>query len=190
MNSCRLFLAVDLPFPVKKACFRFAQELKASGADVKWTEEENLHVTLKFLGEVAEDTIGKLTDICRETAGRHRAFSFTLEEIGAFPSVSAPRVLWAGVGTAQDRFTALAQDLGAALKPLGFKKEDRAFHPHVTLGRVRSPLRRVFLIEALQKHKDSLRLTGIPARAATLFASTLTPAGAAYTPRAILPLCS
>ncbi len=190
MNSRRLFLGVDLPAPAKGACQGISRELKKTGADVKWVEEANFHVTLKFLGDVAEDRIREVADSCEAVTGSQRGFFFSLKDLGAFPSATAPRTLWIGVQASEKPFERLAQDLEEVLGRTGFKKEGRAFHPHVTIGRVRSPRNRVHLIEALHEHGNGVFAADLPARAVTLFESTLTPQGALYTALAILPLAA
>ncbi|MGE5280458.1 MAG: RNA 2',3'-cyclic phosphodiesterase [Deltaproteobacteria bacterium] len=194
MKDRRLFLAIDLPSDAKETCGLLAQRLKKGGADVAWVAPDNFHLTLKFLGGVAEDRLPRITDACAAVCRLHPPFSFSLEGLGAFPSINAPRVLWAGIATRDAALEKLAADLEAALSALGFEKEDRPFHAHVTLGRVRSPRGRVFLMEALQKEKSACTTPDIPARCVTLFESTLAPAsgptarGALYTALAALPL--
>jgi len=190
MTSRRLFLAVDLPPSAKEACGRITRELKKTGADVRWVEDANFHVTLKFLGDVTEDRVQDIADACAATGKNHRIFSFSLSGLGAFPSVTAPRVLWVGVRTAEQPFEHLAQDLDDALARIGFDKEERTFHPHVTIGRVRSPRNRVHLIEVLAENKDAFLPQDIPAHGITLFESQLTPQGAVYTAVQTLPLAA
>jgi len=187
VKTRRLFLGVDLPPAAKKECGRIGRRLKETGADVKWVEEANFHVTLKFLGDVEEGRTQEVTAACEAVGRSHAAFSFSLCGLGAFPSQTAPRVLWIGVQEPAQAFPRLAQGLEEALGPLGFKKEDRAFHPHVTIGRVRSPLNRVHLIEALRREAAAVRVADLPAKNVTLFESTLTPKGALYTCLASLP---
>ena len=190
MNSRRLFLGVNLPPSAKEECLRISRWLKQTGADVKWVEEANFHVTLKFLGEVGEDRIREVTAACEAVSKDHPGFSFSLSGLGAFPSATAPRTLWIGAQTSGQPFERLAQDLEEALGRLGFKREERAFHPHVTIGRVRSPRNRVHLIEALHKETHGVFVPYLPARAVTLFESTLTPQGAVYTALATLPFAT
>ncbi len=190
MSSPRLFLGVDLPPPAKEVCHRFSRELKKTGADVKWVEEENFHVTLKFLGDVTEDRIQEVADSCGALTAKQCGFSFSLSGLGAFPSASAPRILWIGIEASEKPFERLAQGLEETLSRIGFRKEERAFHPHVTIGRVRSSHNRVPLIEALHEHRNGISVPDLTARAVTLFASTLTPQGAVYTALATLPLAA
>ena len=187
MNSRRLFLGVDLPPSAKEECLRISRWLKQTGADVKWVEEANFHVTLKFLGDVKEGRIPEVTAACEAVSRDQPAFSFSLSGLGAFPSATAPRTLWIGAQTSGQPFERLAQDLEETLGRLGFEREERVFHPHVTIGRVRSPRNRVHLIEALHKETHGVFVPYLPPRAVTLFKSDLTPQGAVYTALATLP---
>ena len=187
MNPLRLFLAVDLPAPAKDICRHLVGRLKEAGADVKWVERDNFHITLKFLGDVPEGRVAEVTGACEAVCLGRPGFPFSLDGLGAFPSMSAPRILWVGAAATGAPFKELARGLETALGRLGFKKEERPFHPHVTIGRVRSPRNRVALLEALQKEKNALTLPGLRARGVTLFESALSPHGAVYTVRAALP---
>lgn len=190
MNSRRLFLGVDLPVPAKEECHRISQRLKKTGADVTWVEETNFHVTLQFLGDVEEGRIPEVTAACEAVGRDHPAFSFSLSGLGAFPGLFAPRTLWIGVQAPATTFLYLAQRLEEALGSLGFKKEGRAFHPHVTIGRVRSPRNRVHLITALHQEAQKVFVPGLPAGTVTLFESHLSPQGARYAALAALPLAT
>ena len=190
MSSQRLFIGVDLPPSAKEECQRISQRLKKTGADVKWVEEANFHVTLKFLGDVEERRIPEVTAGCEAVSRVQSAFTFSLSGLGAFPSVTAPRTLWIGVQAPGTTFPCLAQRLEEALGALGFEKEKRAFHPHVTIGRVRSPRNRVHLIAALHQQTQDVSVPGLPAQTVTLFKSDLTPRGAIYTALAALPLAA
>jgi len=187
MKALRLFLAVTLPPEIKKTCREIIHTLKTSDADVNWVPEDNFHVTLKFLGDVSQDKVGDVTDVCRRVAAGHPAFTFSLGTLGAFPSLTAPRILWVGAQTDQDPFGRLAADITTALEHLGFKTEKRPFHPHITLGRIRSERSHAQLISTLHSNKNAGISREIPAQNATLFESTLTPHGAVYTARATLP---
>ncbi len=143
---------------------------------VKWVEEENLHLTLKFLGEVKEERVEEISRVLREIRRSEKRFELSLEDIGAFPSERSPRVIWIGVGKGREEIIRLQERIEEGLTPLGFKKEERGFHPHLTIARVKkradfkelfdlSYKSRVFLVDSV-----------------TLFKSTLTPKGPIYEP--------
>ncbi|MBU1277468.1 MAG: RNA 2',3'-cyclic phosphodiesterase [Proteobacteria bacterium] len=137
----RSFIALEMPGEVKEHAAGLIRELRPSGADVKWVAPHNLHLTLKFLGEVdpgaTADIIAALENAC---AGR-TALSLAVTGCGAFPQPRAPRVVWMGLEGEVAQLAELAQAVEAAMEPLGFEPEKRAFRPHLTLGRVRRPRR-------------------------------------------------
>lgn len=130
----RLFIGLKLPKKQKARIHRATRPLREDDLPVRWVESDNLHVTLKFLGEVRKDRIPAIEEAVGRVAASTRAFSADLGGFGAFPTVRRPRVIWVGV-EATPELRCLKQDLEWALGDEGFDVETRAFHPHVTLGR-------------------------------------------------------
>ena len=104
---------------------------------MRWTRPENVHLTLKFLGEIPEGEIEQIGAALRKVCADHTPFDAGLSSFGAFPSAQRARVIWASAAAGSEELRALAADVEAAFEPLGFGREDRTFVPHVTLGRVR-----------------------------------------------------
>jgi len=135
----RLFLAINLPLEVRREVVAATAALRECAPEVSWVSEPRLHLTLKFLGEQPEPRIDELRAAAASVAGRHREFVMTLGGIGAFPNFRRPRVVWMDV--AQDpRLELLHHDVETAYESLGLELEGRAFRPHLTLARVRTPL--------------------------------------------------
>lgn len=180
MESFRAFIALELTAQVHQELTRAQNQLKASEADVKWVNPEDIHLTLKFLGNVSLELIAEIKKILEELAREHRAFQLEIKNLGAFPKIEYPRVIWAGIAGGSEHSISLAQDLEKRLIKVGFLPEKRPFKPHLTLGRVRSSHKRNQLRELLQ----SVKLTPktMQAEKLTLFKSTLTPEGAIYQP--------
>ncbi|KAB8141872.1 RNA 2',3'-cyclic phosphodiesterase [Chloroflexia bacterium SDU3-3] len=132
----RLFLAIDMPAPTKDAALAARRPLEAASPPVRWSAPEGLHLTLVFLGETDEALLGPVGQAARAVAARHQPIALQLDGHGAFPSTSSPQVLWLGVGGGIAALRALQADLVRALQPLGFEPEQRAYAPHITLGRV------------------------------------------------------
>ena len=132
----RLFVAVFPPPEVRETLVRAARALTAGG-NVRLTVPENVHLTLKFLGDVAETDLEPVKEALEPLCGEREPFEATTSGFGAFPSERRARVLWAGVGGGSEELAALARDVDAALQPLGFAREDRPYVPHITLGRAR-----------------------------------------------------
>lgn len=139
MARLRTFIALDLSSAIRDRLVSLQEKLAGGGAKVKWVEPENLHITLLFLGEVDQRAV---VDICRavsEAASGVQAFSLTMEGAGAFPNVRRPRIVWAGVGAGAAEVCALHDALEKPLLELGcYRREERKFTPHVTLGRIRN----------------------------------------------------
>jgi len=183
----RAFIAVELPDAVRAALARVQQALAESRADVKWVEPENLHLTMRFLGELSDAQGETVTQLVERVAASNPPVTMSLRELGAFPSAGSPRVVWVGVGQGQDALRNVAKQLEGGLQHLGLPGEEREFAAHVTLGRVRSPKNRAQLVE----HLTAVSWTPPPpwsVERLTLFQSTLTSAGPLYAVLAHAPL--
>ncbi len=131
----RLFVAIPLGDETKDRLS--AIQHKISSTDIRWTAREQLHVTLKFLGECRET---QLPDICRATrsaAELFPPFQCNLEEVGCFPPNGPVRIIWVGVQGDGDSLSQLHREIEARFEKLGFERENRIYHPHVTIGRVK-----------------------------------------------------
>lgn len=177
----RAFLALDLPAGYQAGLAAVQDALRRSGADVRWTAVGNIHLTLKFFGDISEDQVEALAAAAGRVAGACRPFTLTARGVGAFPGPKNPRVIWLGLSGQTDILANLAADLDQACATLGFAPEKRRFTPHLTLGRVRSGQGR----ESLQQALETLVLPEFPefqVRQLVLYRSTLRPQGALYTP--------
>jgi 2'-5' RNA ligase len=132
----RAFVAVFPPPEVGRALVEAAHELGVVG-EVRWTRPEKAHLTLKFLGDVAEEKLGLVAKTLGPLCLRHGLFEARPSRFGAFPSTRRARIVWAGIGEGSEPLRALAEDVEASLEPLGFEREGRAYAPHLTLGRAR-----------------------------------------------------
>ena len=130
----RTFVAVFPPQRVREALFRAARGLPASKA-FRLIGPKKLHITLKFLGNVAEDDLIRLEQALERLRGRHEPFEVEISGFGAFPSERRARILWTGVGEGSGPLRAVTQSVGDLLEPAGFRRERRAYVPHLTLGR-------------------------------------------------------
>jgi 2'-5' RNA ligase len=154
---------------------------------VSWVAPENLHVTLKFLGNVDPTRLDAVRSALAAAAPAREAFDLAVQGLGAFPSPTRPRVIWAGVGAGEAPAAALAGRVEELLVPLGFAREARPFAAHVTLGRVREPRPDAALAEALAA--GAARPFGLVRVARlSLMRSELSPRGARYTELAGWPL--
>ena len=137
MNRIRCFIGVCLSLPVtRKIAEEVERQRKArAGQKIAWVPPANLHVTLRFLGSIDEALVDGITLALKKLAARHPPFEAVARGLGAFPDGHHPRVLW--VGVEGDALPKLQREVEAAMVELGFAREERAFHPHVTVGRVK-----------------------------------------------------
>jgi RNA 2',3'-cyclic 3'-phosphodiesterase len=183
----RAFLAIEMPETLRANLALVQAELKRSRADVRWVAAGNIHLTLKFFGNVPDDEIDTLALAAREVAVAEEPFQLKATIAGAFPSPKAPRVVWLGLGGDVVPLNRLYYQLEKAFDQLGYPAEGRAFHPHLTLGRVKSPANR----EKLAKMLTTLPPVDWPPFAVNeliLFQSVLSPKGSTYTPLKVVPL--
>ncbi|MBI4410582.1 MAG: RNA 2',3'-cyclic phosphodiesterase [Gemmatimonadetes bacterium] len=130
----RLFIAVNLPPDEKDRLYRAAAPLRAAGFPVRWVEPDAIHITLKFLGEVGEERVTGIRDAIRRVAAEADRFGIGLGGFGAFPDVTRPRVVWAGIAHSAELQHVQAR-VDVEMERLGFPRDSRPFHPHLTLGR-------------------------------------------------------
>ncbi|MBI5774225.1 MAG: RNA 2',3'-cyclic phosphodiesterase [Verrucomicrobia bacterium] len=134
----RLFIAIPVEQGVIAALAEAQRHLKSVGGDaVRWTKPEQMHLTLKFFGEVPETEIGPLQAALQSCAHGAKPFHLCLDGLGCFPNPARPRVIWAGLAGDVARLRELQQSVGRATAAFGERQEEREFHPHLTLGRVR-----------------------------------------------------
>lgn len=136
----RLFVGVDLPGEVKDALAALIERLREHAPDAKWVPRDNLHLTMSFLGEVEERRVPLILDALTDAgAGQPGWIETALHGSGAFPSPRRARVLWAGLDDADGRLASLADAVASTLEPIGFARERRAWTPHLTIARFRTP---------------------------------------------------
>lgn len=156
------------------------ERLRPLGRGIGWVAAGSLHVTLKFLGEIDPALIDAIGAAVSTLTERTPAFTLTVEGLGAFPSMTRPRVVWAGLGGGVTVLASLAARIDAGLGDLGLAREARPFAGHVTLGRVREPRRDPDLAAAIATARErsfgAFRVNEI-----TLMQSQLHPNGARYT---------
>jgi len=178
----RAFIAIDLSPVIRSGLRAVSQQLRRETRAVRWVAPESIHLTLKFLGEIDSAGLPALTKSLLAEAGRQVPFEFHAGGLGAFPSLRRPRAVWVGLQAPPD-LAALQASLEAATSPLGYLTEERAFSPHLTIGRVSqhaSPEEISRLSELLLRTKVG-DLGAARVEAVTLFKSDLRPSGAVYT---------
>ena len=137
MARVRTFIAVDLSDAVKDNLTALQEQLGRDAHGVKWTQMHNMHLTLLFLGDVDQLEVVEICRVVQARARRHKPFTLQAEGLGAFPNNRRPKILWAGITVGMDELRALHADLEEGLLELGcYRREDREYTPHLTLGRL------------------------------------------------------
>ena len=188
MITIRAFVALNIPIAVVRKVSDFQSDLRAKARNAKirvgWVPPPNMHVTLKFLGNIQAESAHIIGDRFRELLADRPAFKVHLKGTGAFPSREKPRVLWLGARCAGGELEQLAADVDEWLHDLGFPKEKRAFHPHLTLGRVKSLRPSLDLLDGLEERE----VAHCTAAEVVLYESEIARRGAEYTALAKIPL--
>lgn len=183
----RAFVAIALPDDVRDNLAALAQRLRAAGVKARWPRRENLHLTLRFLGDLTPERAAAVAAALAGTSRREAPLPLAVRGVGVFPNVRRPAVVWAGVHTDGDALTRVQAAAEAAAQAAGLPAEQKPFHPHVTVGRLRDP-RRPGRLPALLAAEEAFRGGEFLAEAVVLCESELTPKGAVYTLVHSLPL--
>lgn len=179
MDHIRTFIAVELPHEIKRQVEILEIQLMKARADVKWVRAHDIHLTLKFLGEIPRIRLADVGAGVREAVHELPSFQLILGTLGAFPNLDRPRVFWIGVEKGSDPLVALQRRVETVLCASDFVREERPFSPHLTIGRVRSPKGLSHLIEAVRNTRF-LSPEFLVDRVA-IIRSELLPAGPIYT---------
>jgi RNA 2',3'-cyclic 3'-phosphodiesterase len=182
----RAFVAIPIADPARAAVVAYLERLRATIGGVAWTRLENLHLTLKFLGNVPADRVADLTARLQAVGLGARPFALQVGGVGAFPSLARPRALWVGVSS--PALVPLADAVEAACVAAGCAAEERPLRPHVTLGRVRDTSRKRPPELGFLGADGGKEFGAAPVDAFVLFRSELRSDGARHTALATVPL--
>ena len=186
-ETVRTFIAVEIPAEVKAGMRDVQAELRKSGADVGWVRADGIHLTLKFLGGIEAGRVSNiaagLADALRDTG----PFTLTAAGTGVFPNLRSPRVVWLGVHGDLGALQAVYEAVVSVCEGFGFEREDRAFSPHLTLGRVKSH-KGVAALSQLIKQYEDFEAGSFIASSVSVMKSELKPSGAVYTEMARIQL--
>ena len=180
MEDIRSFIAIEVPRGLKSRLEEVQRELRRTEADVKWVRPEAIHLTLKFLGSIRQEDVGKISGAVAPVIAGWTPFEIRIQGMGGFPNLRNPRVVWVGVDRGKESLVSLQQEIERKMAELSFPPENRSFSPHLTLGRVRSSRGRAHLTQAVESRKG-LELGIFQGREVILFRSELKPSGAVYT---------
>jgi len=173
----RAFIAIDVNEAVRDNLVKAQERIGNRSAKIKFVERENLHVTLKFLGEIDETTVDEVKKALAEIARKHRKHRVRVKGVGVFPNPNYVRVIWAGIEN-DEGIKAIAEDVEKEMRKLGFRR-DRDFVAHITLGRVKFVRDKIELARVL-KDLANEDFGEFNVEAIELKKSTLTPRGPIY----------
>lgn len=179
-EKIRAFIAIELAQEIKDYLRQLESDFKKTAADVKWVEPQNIHLTLKFLGEQDSKRIKAIKEILDKLANEKSRYNIELSHLGGFPKLETLRVIWIGLSAGDRETKELAAGLEERTCRLGIPKEKREFSSHITIGRVRSPLNREKLVAAIKNCAIPEGKLKFQVEDIALFKSTLTPQGPIY----------
>ncbi|MFQ6114286.1 MAG: RNA 2',3'-cyclic phosphodiesterase [bacterium] len=181
MSKIRTFIAIEIPDSIHQKIAKVQDELKSKQekARISWTKPGNIHLTLRFLGDVEESRINSVVEAIEKAVQPFSSFDFLVRNFGAFPNFRRPRVLWIGIENPPSELTQMAQNIEDELSTIGFTSEKRKFSAHLTIGRVKSSLSQSFvqLLQARDFEGGQVRVKEV-----VVMKSDLRPTGAVYTP--------
>lgn len=182
-QQIRSFIAIELPDELKSGLLQLQANMKSNGYKfVKWVAPEGIHITIKFLGNVFSQKLDDITGALERASAGVMSFQLETTELGAFPNLKCPNVLWLGVDGEVGMLANLQKKIDDALEPLGFAREKRAFTPHLTIARIResaSPQNRWDFGELITKTRFEVKYK-IEVKDINLMKSQLLPVGAVY----------
>lgn len=191
MNQIRVFIAVDLPPAIQESVEKQTAHLRRTLGDdlIRWVPAQNMHLTLKFIGNIAASHLDFLKQMLIQSVNSQRQFDLQVGGIGSFPNLKRPRVLWVGIHAPAD-LTSLQKNVEAGAVRLGYEKEERAFSPHLTLGRVRQNVSAADLqrIRSALENTQIGRIGTATIEAVHLYKSDLHADGSIYTKLLSVPL--
>ena len=185
-DQVRSFICIEIPRSIQSRLDELQQKLRTIGADVGWVKTSNIHLTLKFLGDVAQSRIAAVRSAIAKACEGQGPIELVVAGTGAFPSLRNPRVLWVGLPAIPETLQQLQKTIEDQLEHEEFPRETKPFSPHLTLGRIRSARKTAPLTDALTR--EGFASIGFVANRITLMRSQLSPGGSIYTPLAEIPL--
>ncbi|HDP69195.1 MAG TPA: RNA 2',3'-cyclic phosphodiesterase [Actinobacteria bacterium] len=174
----RLFVALDLPDKLKDEIGLLKNELNECIKNAKWVSKDNLHFTLKFLGNCKDDILPEIKSSLKDSVELFNSFSFSLKGIGAFPTKKRARVLWVGVSEGKEAVIDLRQAIEKSLASIGFAEDKGDHSPHITFARIRNHRDVGKVLERVETKDFSDHLVAV--NSVPLFSSRLTPNGPLY----------
>ena len=179
-EKLRLFVAMDIPPEARELLSETIEAFRGEIEGARWVKAENLHLTLKFIGEYEKEGLERLSHEIRVTAERCHGFEAALGGCGAFPSQRKARVLWVGMHAGAEDAGAVARKLDSRLEKVGIKRENRPFRGHLTLARMKRPLDCSSYLESMREKLEGLQDIIFEVGEIVIYRSVLSPQGPTY----------
>ena len=153
-DTIRTFIAFKLPKNIISSIRKIQENIKSYAFKVRWVNLENIHLTLKFLGDINYTDIEKVSESIINTVKGHNPISLAVKGAGVFPDIKRPRVIWMGLTEEIEKLTGIQNEIEENLETLGFPKEKRPFRGHLTLGRIKDKINPKKLLDAMKKFEQ------------------------------------
>lgn len=188
MSTIRAFIAIDLPEAVRQVLASISSDLgrKVPDKSIRWIRPDNIHLTLKFLGETKVESLDQITVGMDRVGEDNPSFDLSLDKLGCFPNSRRPRIVWVGVDGDLDLLQLLQKSIDQMLNPIGWDLDKKTFHPHLTVGRVKNSQQ---VAGSRLPWGSQVEPVTLPVDSLTLYESILKSSGAVYSIRHISKLC-
>lgn len=178
-NEIRAFIGLEISSGIRRELVSIQKNLHKLQGDIAWVKCDNLHLSIRFLGNITPEQIKDIEKISAKVARELKIFPLSLGALGVFPNIYSPKVIWAGISSGYNQVTKLHTLIDKELTSINFKTADRHFHPHITLARIKSIKNKSKLSDFIDTIK--LRSRCVDIKKLTLYKSKLDPKGAIYT---------
>lgn len=180
-KQIRCFIAIEIPDAIQTLLISAQEELNRSVRGASWVKRGNIHLTLKFLGDVAPNQISTIKDSIEQVANARSPFSLEIGGIGTFPNLTRPRIIWAGVKTGVDEVISISNEIDAGLSQHGYEREEKPFRPHLTLARLKRRINLKPFVDVFHQY-DTINGATLIVNQIQVVESQLRQSGAVYTP--------
>ena len=186
-QNIRCFVAIEIPKAIQNHLISIQDELRKKIKQASWVKPGNVHLTLRFLGEVNPSHIETIGQTIQQVAVNHSTFSMLIGGMGAFPNLTRPRVIWVGVKVGVAEISALARDINVELSRCGYPFDEKKYNPHLTLARLKSRVNLRPFVDVFRQY-DEIDGAKMTVNEIVLVQSQLRPTGAIYIPLKICAL--
>jgi len=152
MSKFRAFIAIDVE--QSSQITDIVNDLNNSGANIKLVKPENMHITIKFLGDTDEKFVGRIREIMEKSVENIESFEIKLKSIGVFPNQDYIKIIWIGIEQ-YEKIVEIAKKINKGLSKIGFKKEKREFSPHLTIGRVKNSKNKDKILHIINRYENT-----------------------------------